>query len=132
MVGSKVAQLCETFSLTVALLLLLQGWQGHVDRQLLPVPVTPLLSAAADLVLSFRQCLDVVVSVSRKTDASLWPALFSAVGSPAAILEMLLDTGALSSAACFLIVVDRWVNSWEATCTPCSCRTYVALVQWEA
>lgn len=89
------------------LLLLLQGWQGHVDRHILPVPVTSLLSAAVDLVLSFTQCLDVVVSVARKTDASLWPALFSAVGSPAAITELLLETGALSSAACFLIVVDR-------------------------
>lgn len=69
--------------------------------------MTPLLASAVDLVLSFRQCLDVVVSVSRKTDAALWPALFSAVGSPAALLEQLLDTGGLSSAACFLIVVDR-------------------------
>jgi hypothetical protein len=69
--------------------------------------VTPLLAATVDLVLSFDQCLDVVVSVSRKTDPSLWPALFSAVGSPAAVLELLTDTGALSSAACFLIVVDR-------------------------
>jgi hypothetical protein len=57
---------------------------------------------------------DVVVSVSRKTDASLWPALFSAVGSPSAVLEMLLDTGSLTSAACFLIVVDRWgLKSYE-------------------
>jgi hypothetical protein len=45
--------------------------------------------------------------VSRKTDASLWPALFSAVGSPSAVLELLLDTNSLTSAACFLIVVDR-------------------------
>jgi hypothetical protein len=45
--------------------------------------------------------------VSRKTDASLWPALFSAVGSPSAVLELLMDTGSLTSAACFLIVVDR-------------------------
>jgi len=50
---------------------------------------------------------DVVVSVSRKTDASLWPALFSAVGSPSAVLELLLEAGSLTSAACFLIVVDR-------------------------
>ncbi|KAF8071370.1 R06F6.8 [Scenedesmus sp. PABB004] len=84
-----------------------KGWQGHVERHVVPVPVTPLLAAAVELVLSFPQCLGVVVSVSRKTDASLWPALFSAVGSPAALLELLLDSGALASAACFLIVVDR-------------------------
>lgn len=34
-----------------------QGWLGHVDGQPHPVPVTPLLSAAVDLVLSFEQCL---------------------------------------------------------------------------
>lgn len=87
----------------------LQGWQGHPERHLLPVPVTPLLSSAVELVLSFSPaCWDVVVSVARKTDASLWPALFSAVGSPAALLALLLEAGALPSAACFLIVVDRW------------------------
>lgn len=45
--------------------------------------------------------------MSRKTDASLWPAMFSAVGSPSAVLQLLLDKGSLTSAACFLIVVDR-------------------------
>lgn len=30
---------------------------GHVDGQPHPVPVTPLLAAAVDLVLSFEQCL---------------------------------------------------------------------------
>uniref|UniRef100_A0A383V6J0 RIC1 C-terminal alpha solenoid region domain-containing protein n=1 Tax=Tetradesmus obliquus TaxID=3088 RepID=A0A383V6J0_TETOB len=85
-----------------------KGWQGHPERHLLPVPVTPLLSSAVELVLSFSPaCWDVVVSVARKTDASLWPALFSAVGSPAALLALLLEAGALPSAACFLIVVDR-------------------------
>lgn len=66
------------------------------------VAVTPVAGLA-------RCCCpaDVVVSVSRKTDASLWPALFSAVGSPSAVLELLLDTNSLTSAACFLIVVDR-------------------------
>jgi hypothetical protein len=34
-----------------------QGWMGHVDGQPHPVPVTPLLAAAVDLVLSFEQCL---------------------------------------------------------------------------
>ena len=73
-----------------------------------PVVISPLLAAAAELVLSFPRHADVVVSVSRKTDASLWPALFSAIGSPAALLEHLMDQlGALQSAACSLVVVDR-------------------------
>ncbi|KAI8463229.1 MAG: hypothetical protein J3K34DRAFT_462531 [Monoraphidium minutum] len=45
------------------------------------------------------------------TDAALWPALFTAVGSPAALLQHLLESGALMSAACFLIVVDRLESS---------------------
>jgi hypothetical protein len=73
-----------------------------------PVVISPLLAAAAELVLSFPRHADVVVSVSRKTDASLWPALFSAIGSPAALLEHLMDQlGAFQSAACALVVVDR-------------------------
>ncbi len=70
----------------------------------LPIRISSLLSSAAELVLSFPQYADVVVSVARKTDASLWPALFTAVGSPSALLEHLLETGALKSAACFLLV----------------------------
>jgi RIC1 len=53
------------------------------------------------------QFADVVVSVARKTDAAMWPALFAAVGSPAAVVEGLLGAGALQSAACCLLVVDR-------------------------
>jgi hypothetical protein len=77
---------------------------GHSS---LPIPITPLLNSAAELVRSFSQFADVVVSVARKTDASLWPALFTAVGSPSVLLEGLLEGGQLRSAACFLLVVDR-------------------------
>lgn len=41
----------------VCVCLVLQGWMGHVDGQPHPVPVTALLAAAVDLVLSFEQCL---------------------------------------------------------------------------
>lgn len=71
------------------------------------VCVTPLLSAAADLIRNFPQFADVAVSVARKTDAQLWPALFSAVGTPSSLLESLLDMGALNSAACCLLVIDK-------------------------
>ena len=37
----------------------------------------------------------------------MWGALFAAVGKPSAILEGLLDTGALQSSACCLLIVDR-------------------------
>ena len=71
-------------------------------------PKSPsLLSYAAALVRHFPQFADVVVSVARKTDAALWPALFAAIGSPSALLEGLLEAGALGSAACFLLVIDR-------------------------
>ncbi len=53
------------------------------------------------------QFRDIVVSVARKTDAAMWPALFAAVGAPSALLEGLLGAGALASAACCLLIVDR-------------------------
>ncbi len=37
----------------------------------------------------------------------MWPALFAAVGAPSALLEGLLGAGALASAACCLLIVDR-------------------------
>lgn len=45
----------------------LQGWLGHVDGQPHPVPVTPLLAAAVDLVLSFQQCLGEQVGLKSST-----------------------------------------------------------------
>ena len=52
------------------------------------------------------QFSDCVVSVARKTDASLWPPLFAAVGPASQVLEGLLQAGALHRAACTLLVVD--------------------------
>ena len=60
------------------------------------------------------QFADVVVSVARKMDAALWPALFAAVGSPSALLEGLAQRGALTSAACCLLVVDCLEGSASA------------------
>eukprot|EP00884_Botryococcus_braunii_P016474 jgi/Botrbrau1/350/Bobra.110_2s0009.1 len=37
----------------------------------------------------------------------MWPALFSAVGPPSALLDDLLRAGQLTSAACCLLIVDR-------------------------
>ncbi|KAL0029799.1 hypothetical protein WJX77_000735 [Trebouxia sp. C0004] len=74
----------------------------------------PLLQAAAQLIRHFPLFRDIVVSVARKTDAQMWPALFAAVGSPRALLEALLDVGALQSAACCLLIVDRIQGAQEA------------------
>ncbi|KAG1677057.1 hypothetical protein FOA52_001227 [Chlamydomonas sp. UWO 241] len=84
-------------------------WQSSSGcaSSLLSRQVSPLLTNAAALVRQFPQYADVVVSVARKTDAQLWPPLFSAVGPPSELLEGLLQAGALASAACFLLVIDR-------------------------
>ena len=74
----------------------------------------PLLQAAAHLIRNFPAFRDIVVSVARKTDAQMWPALFAAVGSPSNLLEALLDVGALQSAACCLLIVDRIQGAEEA------------------
>lgn len=62
---------------------------------------SPILNA---LLLQFA---DVVVSVARKMDAALWPALFDATGPPDALAEGLLEAGQPVSAACCLLIVDR-------------------------
>ena len=74
----------------------------------------PLLHAAAQLIRHFPLFRDIVVSVARKTDAQMWPALFAAVGSPGGLLEAMLDVGALQSAACCLLIVDRIQGAQEA------------------
>jgi RIC1 len=66
--------------------------------------------APITLGLCWPRCLqyaDVVVSVARKMDAALWPALFDAVGPPDALAEGLLAGGQPVSAACCLLIVDR-------------------------
>lgn len=54
------------------------------------------------------------MSVARKTDAAMWPALFLAVGVPSELLNNLVDAGALASAACCLLIVDRIEGSATA------------------
>ncbi|KAI8472364.1 MAG: RIC1-domain-containing protein [Monoraphidium minutum] len=93
-----------------------KAWPGHASGLApQPIQISRLMGAAADLVLSFPpRSYEVAVSVARKTDAALWPALFTAVGSPAALLQHLIEQGALMSAACFLIVVDRLEGPQQA------------------
>lgn len=68
------------------------------------------LVRAAELVLRFPHAAELVVSVARKTDAELWPALFQAAGSPAALCDGLLRDGLLQSAACCLVVVAEMLG----------------------
>lgn len=44
----------------------------------------------------------------------MWPALFQAVGAPSELLDDLIDVGALASAACTLLIVDRIEGSATA------------------
>jgi hypothetical protein len=60
------------------------------------------------------QYREIAVSVARKTDAAFWPALFEAIGAPSRILDELVDVGALDSAACCLLCVDRIEGSAAA------------------
>lgn len=88
---------------------------AHVSTPQAALLVTgPLLHAAAQLIRHFPLFRDIVVSVARKTDAQMWPALFAAVGSPGGLLEAMLDVGALQSAACCLLIVDRIQGAQEA------------------
>ena len=64
--------------------------------------------------LLLPQYQDIVVSVARKTDAAMWPALFLAVGVPSELLDSLVNAGALASAACCLLIVDRIEGSATA------------------
>jgi WD40 repeat protein len=75
----------------------------------------PLLHAAAALVLEFSGLApEIVVSVARKTDAQLWPALFQAVGPPSVLCEGLTASEVLDTAACALLIVDRMQGSAKA------------------
>ncbi|PSC67405.1 Quino amine beta chain-like RIC1-like guanyl-nucleotide exchange factor [Micractinium conductrix] len=74
----------------------------------------PLLVAAARLISQFPQFPEIVVSVARKTDAALWPALFAAVGSPGRLCQGLMQADKLQSAACCLVIVERIEGSAPA------------------
>ena len=65
------------------------------------------LTAAADLVLSFPVASEVVVAVARKIDEKEWVRLFSAIGSPLTMFERCLFTHRLRTAAGYLIVIEK-------------------------
>jgi len=57
-------------------------------------PFHPRLSVFVVL-LPGVQFPEIVVSVARKTDAALWPALFAAVGSPRRLCQGLMESDKL-------------------------------------
>ncbi len=66
-----------------------------------------ILASTAALLRAFPWLYgECAVAVARKTDISLWPSLFQALGTPSAVLDGLMERGALVAAANMLLVVD--------------------------
>jgi hypothetical protein len=95
-------------------------------------------AGSAEMPGRLMQFQDIVVSVARKTDAAMWPALFLAVGVPSELLNNLVDAGALASAACCLLIVDRIEGSAAAHASALrlikvrSLHVLVFLIVWPA
>ncbi|EIN13398.1 RIC1-domain-containing protein [Punctularia strigosozonata HHB-11173 SS5] len=53
----------------------------------------------------FDEALDVIVKCARKTEVTRWPRLFDIVGSPQALFETCLETGRLTTAGSYLLVL---------------------------
>lgn len=60
---------------------------------------------------------EIVVSVARKTDAALWPALFAAVGSPLRLCQGLMQADQLQASA----VCPAWQGWPPHVAACCSC-----------
>ena len=67
---------------------------------------------------------EIVVSVARKTDAALWPALFAAVGSPGRLCQGLMQADKLQARGRRLACVGRMMRCVRAACC---CRLLDAL-----
>ena len=66
-----------------------------------------LLHGAAAVSRAHARHADIIISVARKTDASLWPPLFDAAGPPSDLLADAVAAGRLDGGAAALVVVDR-------------------------
>jgi hypothetical protein len=72
------------------------------------------LTKTAELISNFSEYSQLVVSVARKIDADMWPALFNAAGSPVDLCESSIRDGALQHAAASLLIVHDVVGAQEA------------------
>ena len=73
------------------------------------------LSKTIELVSNFSQFSQLVVSVARKVDASMWPLLFDAAGSPARLCESSIHNGELDHAAAYLLIIHDVMGATEAS-----------------
>ena len=72
------------------------------------------LSKTIELISNFSQFSQLVVSVARKVDASMWPLLFDAAGSPANLCESSIHNGELDHAAAYLLIIHDVMGATEA------------------
>jgi hypothetical protein len=73
------------------------------------------LSKTIELISNFSQFSQLVVSVARKVDASMWPLLFDAAGSPANLCESSIHNGELDHAAAYLLIIHDVLGATEAS-----------------
>ncbi|KAG6725467.1 hypothetical protein I3842_02G033700 [Carya illinoinensis] len=66
-----------------------------------------LLEKTCDLIRSFPEYFDVVVSVARKTDGRHWADLFSAAGRSTELFEECLQQRWYRTAACYILVIAK-------------------------
>lgn len=66
-----------------------------------------LLQQVCNLIHNFREYLDVLVSVARKTDSRHWPELFAVAGNSTRLFEECLEKGLYRTATCYILVIEK-------------------------
>lgn len=66
-----------------------------------------LLENVVSLLSHFPQMLDVIVGCTRKTEVKYWKKLFDVIGSPQLLFEQCIDSGKLTTAGGYLLVLHN-------------------------